>query len=623
MKSWAKPLRTNLVYNQEFEMRITEIGVKDFKAVQGKLDLKFSPISILIGQNSSGKSSILKSILLLKESLNQTRDFSQLHFSARNLMLGSFESVVNNVSEDGRIAFVFPLELQYVETQFYLHLVFKKGTDSSEEDGILSEMRVESMDGSILYAGYTNLQTQKEFKESYKSLYNKLKKHPDDKPYGIDMSNLNEVETGYKSMSFYNPDYFYNVLNNQINAFIHNPPIELDTEDMGRFVTDDEVFDQSKEFNNVFSDPLKQDGSDIPENFLKEFAKDPGLLKFYEGILEGEGLFKTVKTDYSQELPRKQTDEFSRNPQNVFKTTFYLDEESVNLLSNIKDFRPRVDTVKNKIKNLYSYEHIAVELSSKGNFVYNKMFKENILNAIEKVIVGFERVEYLSPYRGITERIFMSGMSRSHLSEILYEFSKSAPSAVEGDFINRWLNEFGIGNKISLKRYEGSATSVFVEKDGHQILLADLGYGYHQLLPIILQIVLNVRKNDAFDDFPGLVEPSTILIEEPESNLHPNLQSKLADLFVDASKRFRIRFIVETHSEYLVRKMQYLTATGEVLPEGTSIYYFNGNDGSGLPPVSRIDIQEDGSLSSDFGPGFFDEADNLAINLFNFKMNKN
>ena len=135
--------------------------------------------------------------------------------------------------------------------------------------------------------------------------------------------------------------------------------------------------------------------------------------------------------------------------------------------------------------------------------------------------------------------------------------------------------------------------------------------------------MLNVRKNDAFDDFPGLVEPSTILIEEPESNLHPNLQSKLADLFVDASKRFRIRFIVETHSEYLVRKMQYLTATGEVLPEGTSIYYFNGNDGSGLPPVSRIDIQEDGSLSSDFGPGFFDEADNLAINLFNFKMNKN
>ncbi len=35
----------------------------------------------------------------------------------------------------------------------------------------------------------------------------------------------------------------------------------------------------------------------------------------------------------------------------------------------------------------------------------------------------------------------------------------------------------------------------------------------------------------------------------------------------------------------------------------------------------KIQIDKNGSLDREFGPGFFDEADNIAINLF--KINKN
>jgi predicted ATPase len=89
-------------------------------------------------------------------------------------------------------------------------------------------------------------------------------------------------------------------------------------------------------------------------------------------------------------------------------------------------------------------------------------------------------------------------------------------------------------------------------------------------------------------------------------------------MFIDAARTFNIQFIIETHSEYLIRKLQYLTAKGEIKPEDTVIYYFYPPDD--VPPgeeqVKRIDIQEDGSLTDDFGRGFFDEADNLAIDLY-------
>ena len=47
-----------------------------------------------------------------------------------------------------------------------------------------------------------------------------------------------------------------------------------------------------------------------------------------------------------------------------------------------------------------------------------------------------------------------------------------------------------------------------------------------------------------------------VIIEEPEMNLHPKYQSLLADLFLELSERYGFRFIIETHSEYMIRKTQ-------------------------------------------------------------------
>ena len=104
-----------------------------------------------------------------------------------------------------------------------------------------------------------------------------------------------------------------------------------------------------------------------------------------------------------------------------------------------------------------------------------------------------------------------------------------------------------------------------------------------------------------------------ILIEEPEVFLHPSWQSKLADFFVYCIKYFNIQFIVETHSVYLIQKIQLLTANKEITPKQVNILYFNSEKEK--EKYYKLNIREDGILKEDFGEGFYDESLNLTIDL--------
>ena len=114
-------------------------------------------------------------------------------------------------------------------------------------------------------------------------------------------------------------------------------------------------------------------------------------------------------------------------------------------------------------------------------------------------------------------------------------------------------------------------------------------------------------------------EQQTIAVEEPEIHLHPAFQSKLADMFASAAE-YNIHFIVETHSEYLIRKLQVMVADKDcnLKSESVSLNYVDKGE-DGISYNKPITIKEDGDLSDSFGPGFYDEADALAIQLFRNK----
>ena len=96
-------------------------------------------------------------------------------------------------------------------------------------------------------------------------------------------------------------------------------------------------------------------------------------------------------------------------------------------------------------------------------------------------------------------------------------------------------------------------------------------------------------------------------------------------MLVDIQKIFKVNLIIETHSEYLIRKLQYLTATKEFKPGDAVIYYFNNPKKvrEGEEQIKKITIDENGSLSDHFGPGFIDEGTNVKFELLRYNKSRN
>jgi len=240
-------------------------------------------------------------------------------------------------------------------------------------------------------------------------------------------------------------------------------------------------------------------------------------------------------------------------------------------------------------------------------------------------------VYHLSPGRIKQARLYYLYEGNSEFHDLINWYGKHAIRAGEEHrFLLHWMKELGIGEDLKVKTIEGEAATVKIKLlvSEQYVDLADLGYGAGQVLSILLAIV---KVQSDFEDLDlrsrHLRKNTILMIEEAESNLHPLLQSKLAEMFYEAYILFKIQFILETHSEYLIRKFQVLIASQAkiaektVVPEDVLIYYVDSVENQNI--MNKITILEDGSLSDRFGEGFFDEADKQAMELFKAQSLKN
>ncbi len=146
----------------------------------------------------------------------------------------------------------------------------------------------------------------------------------------------------------------------------------------------------------------------------------------------------------------------------------------------------------------------------------------------------------------------------------------------EGKVNNRHIN-------ISLNANKFDSTAVDISQ---------VGFGVSQIFPIILE---------------GLQMPlgNTLLLEQPEIHLHPNLQMQIADYFISLALSGK-RVIIETHSDHIINRLvrRIVEDNDHGLNKLIGIYFVEPSEnGSTLKEV----ILNDTKGIDNWPSGFFDQ----------------
>ena len=162
------------------------------------------------------------------------------------------------------------------------------------------------------------------------------------------------------------------------------------------------------------------------------------------------------------------------------------------------------------------------------------------------------------------------------------------------DAVNKWATRLEIADSIQTRDLGRLGIQVSVQRGGIPAVdLTSVGVGVSQLLPVVVMCLLTE---------PG----SLVLLEQPELHLHPALQQKLADFLLGCARSGR-QLIVETHSEYVASRLRRRIAEDESgdLLEAVALYFVEQkNDAS---EFRRVAVNQYGGVE-EWPAGFFDQA---------------
>lgn len=173
-----------------------------------------------------------------------------------------------------------------------------------------------------------------------------------------------------------------------------------------------------------------------------------------------------------------------------------------------------------------------------------------------------------------------------------YPMPKGASTPFLSDSVRAWVREFELGETLRVTDENRYGVAFKIDRRD----LTSVGTGVSQILPVIVLCLMGQ---------PGQI----ILLEQPELHLNPALQQHLADFFLAMVKTGR-QLIVETHSEYVITRLRRRVAEDEtdyVHRLFNIVFAEQGDDRHTRFRV--IDVDESGALGVDEWPaGFFDHA---------------
>ncbi|RKU09108.1 hypothetical protein C6502_13835 [Candidatus Poribacteria bacterium] len=123
----------------------TKIAVRGFKSIAKERTIDIRPLTILAGANSSGKSSIMQPLLMLKQTLEAPYDPGPLLFDGPNIQFTSAEQFLSKLTSEER-AEVFQIRIETLGDDFSYSVktTFKQGQNGIELVEMATERQLEA-----------------------------------------------------------------------------------------------------------------------------------------------------------------------------------------------------------------------------------------------------------------------------------------------------------------------------------------------------------------------------------------------------------------------------------------------------------------------------------------------
>ncbi|MBK9257144.1 MAG: AAA family ATPase [Saprospiraceae bacterium] len=245
-------------------------------------------------------------------------------------------------------------------------------------------------------------------------------------------------------------------------------------------------------------------------------------------------------------------------------------------------------------------KHDVTNRSFEFSYYMLKRIIETSTDEIQEVFRP-ENVHYVSPLRFNPKRYYLLDKANANLSidtfdgDSIAEVLKDDPALSKK--VNKWFNKFGFD--ISVDNVQDIIHKLKVSQNGLSLDITDVGFGISQVLPVIIQGYLSKKE-------------SLTIIEQPEIHLHPKMQAELADLFIEicselkedekvednkvvpAKYSIEKYLVIETHSEYLLKRLRRRIAEGRIKSDDVVIYSFEKSEHGTSSIMKEIDIAERG-----------------------------
>jgi predicted ATPase len=167
-------------------------------------------------------------------------------------------------------------------------------------------------------------------------------------------------------------------------------------------------------------------------------------------------------------------------------------------------------------------------------------------------VFDIKKIRHVSPLRAYPKRYYLvdsdalnENFETDSESERIVKLFRENKELLAN--VNEWLNY--LGQNIEIEKIHESVYQILSSNRNLKTDLTNVGFGLSQILPVLVEpLVAN--------------EGDIVILQQPEIHLHPKAQSVLGDFFIWVAKKRKITLFIETHSEYLLRRVRRRTAEG-------------------------------------------------------------